>query len=212
MMTATLAPDPAVALPARRWIALPVGFVLGLVLGVLARLWMRLITDNPEFSWAGTMFIVAAFGIFGAAQGLSWAARRSGWRRRSVTVARVGAAVLTLPLFTGAGSIMLPTVLTAALACWRTDWPRWMRVLAGVLALPVVLVVVNGIADEFGWGVHALAGIVAFLAIYAVVVAALRPTVAPLPDGWHLRHRGRVLLIAGAVVAALYLAAALTGA
>ena len=212
MMTATLAPDPAVAVPARRWLALPIGLVLGLILGVLARLWMRLISDNPEFSWAGTIFIVTAFGLFGTAQGLSWAARRSGWPRRWVTVARVGAAVLTLPLFTGSGSIMLPTVLTASLASWRTDWPRWTRVLAGLLALPVTALVVNGIADEFGWGVHALAGIVAFLAIYAVVVVALRPTVAPLPDGWRLLRKGRVLLIAGAVVAAALLAAALRGA
>jgi hypothetical protein len=212
MMTATLAPDPAVALPARRWLALPVGLVLGLALGVLARLWMRLIADDPAFSWAGTMFIVAAFGLFGAGQGASWAARRSGWRRRAVSVTRVGAAVLSLPLFTGAGAIMLPTVLAASLACWRTDWPRWTRVLAGVLALPVVLVVVNGIADEFGWGVQTFAGVVTFLAIYTVVVVALRPTVAPLPDGWHLRRKGRVLLFAGAAVAAVFLAAALVGA
>jgi hypothetical protein len=206
---AVRAPTPT--LPARPWLALPVGFLLGLGLGVLARLWMRLITDDPEFSWSGTLFIVLAFGVFGSAQGLSWAARRSGWRRRGVSVARIGAVVLTLPIFTGAGSIMLPTVLTAALACWRTDWPRFVRAIAGVLALPVAAFVITEIAGEFGWGAHGLAGIAGFLGIYGVVVAALQPTAAPLDDGWRLARRGRVVLILAGLALAALAAASLRG-
>ena len=34
------------------------GFALGAGWGVLARVWMRLITTDPEFSWAGTLMIV----------------------------------------------------------------------------------------------------------------------------------------------------------
>ncbi len=211
MVSTIAAPVPAPTLPARRWLAPPIGLLLGLVLGVLARLWMRLIADDPEFSWSGTMFIVIAFGLFGTAQGISWAVRRSGWPRRGVTVARIGAVVLTLPIFTGAGSIMLPTVLTAALACWRTDWPRFVRALAGLLALPLAVFVITEIADEFGWGVHGLAGIAGFLGIYGVVIAALEPTVAPLDDGWRLARRGRVVLILAGLALATLLAASLRG-
>jgi len=159
------------------------------MLGAFARLWMRLIAEDPSFSWAGTLFIVGAFGLFGFGQALSRTARRRGWRRAGVTVARLGGAVLTLPIFTGAGSIMLPTVVAASLACWRTDWPRAVRVVVGLLALPVAGIVIFGIAGEFGWGVHGLAGILGFVAVYAVVIAALEPTVAPLDDGWRLVRR-----------------------
>ena len=43
------------------------GLGLGAAWGVAARVWMRLVTDTPEFSWVGTAFIVglsAWFGLF----------------------------------------------------------------------------------------------------------------------------------------------------
>ena len=95
---------------------MPLGLLAGVALGAIARGWMRLITDDPEFSWSGTIFIVAAFGITGLGHGIAWAARRAGLRRRWSTVARIVGAMLTLPLFVGAGAIMLPTVVGAAMA------------------------------------------------------------------------------------------------
>jgi hypothetical protein len=50
--------------PARRhhsgwWIVVVAPFA-GAALGVVARCWMRLITEDSEFTWSGTIFIVVA--------------------------------------------------------------------------------------------------------------------------------------------------------
>jgi hypothetical protein len=206
-MTAALLTDaPGVIRPHRfrsLW-AVPAGTVLGLALGVVARLWMRLISDDPEFSWSGTLFIVIAFGVFGTGQGLAWAARHVGWRRPGVTAARVLAVVLALPIFAGAGAIMLPTVYLGSLACWRADWSRRVRAVVGAFALPAAGLVVVGIVDKLGWSVRSVTGVVAFAAVYGVVIAALQPAVAPLDDGWHLRRTGRIVVcVIGLVLAAL---------
>jgi hypothetical protein len=217
MLTTTIAPLRAETdRPARHWWTVPiacgVGFLGGAVLGILARLWMRLISDDPEFSWAGTLVIIIAFALFGAGQALSWSARRTALRRPGITVARVVAAVLALSIFGGAGSIMLPTVLGGGLAVWRSDWRRVVRALAALAAVPVAAFVVREIVAEFGWGAHSLAGIAGFVAIYGVVIAVLGPTVAPLADGWRMPRHVRVVLII-AVLAPLVLAAlALRGA
>ena len=52
------------------------GFLVGVAWGVVARVWMRLISTSPEFSWAGTLGIFAATGICGLALGVIHAARR----------------------------------------------------------------------------------------------------------------------------------------
>ena len=191
MITTTIAPRRAdlAGLP-RRWWTLPLGFALGLVLGaalgVLARLWMRAISDDPEFTWAGTLAIVIAFALFGGGQVLSWTARNSGFGRPGTTAARIGGAVLGLLIFSGAGTFMLPTVVAGALALWRTDWNRAGRLIAGVIALPIPVVVVSDIVRSFGWSVQSLSGVAGFVALYGVVIVALEPTVAPVLDGWHL--------------------------
>src|SRR5262245_57113823 len=56
------------------------GLLGGLVLGVVARVWMRMITDDPEFSWGGTLFIVIGFGLFGFLQGAAFVLRRCRFR------------------------------------------------------------------------------------------------------------------------------------
>jgi hypothetical protein len=76
-----------------------------------------------------------AFSIAGVGAGLAWAVRPA--RRRSSTLARLAGGVLTRGLFVGAGGIMFPTVVGAVLARWRTDWRRWARITAAVLAVPV---------------------------------------------------------------------------
>jgi hypothetical protein len=217
MTSTTIAPrraDVERAAP-RPWtvpLALAVGFPAGAALGVLARLWMRAITDDPDFTWSGTLFIVGAFAVFGAGQALSWSARRAGRRRPAVTAARCAAAVLTLPLFTGAGSIMLPTILAASLAAWRTDWKRVTRLVLALLAVPVAVFVVASVVREFGLLVQGLTGVAGFVGIYTTVIVALRPTVAPVADGWRMRRRTRVVLIVSVLVlvalAAAYLVAA----
>jgi hypothetical protein len=182
------------------WIV-PVGSAAGVALGVLARVWMRLIAEDPEFSWAGTLFIVGAFGIFGTAQSLAWVGRQRKWSRPRLTVVRAIAVVLTLPIFTGAGAFMLPTVATASLATWRADWHRVIRAGLAVLSAPLAVYVAVEIIDTFGFAPATFVRVTLFVAIYAVVVAALSPTVAPQRDGW--RFGRRTAVITGAVVAAL---------
>lgn len=50
-----------------------VGTLGALALGIIARLWMRLIAPEPDFTWSGTIFIVAGFTVFGLA---TWPERR----------------------------------------------------------------------------------------------------------------------------------------
>ncbi|HSP27099.1 MAG TPA: hypothetical protein VLN74_01030, partial [Ilumatobacteraceae bacterium] len=190
------------------WQIVLIGPFAGAALGVVARWWMRLISDDPEFTWSGTIFIVLAFTVMGAAHGLAWAVRRAGAGRRWTTVARVVAAVLTLPIFTGAGSIMLPTVFGASVARSRTDWPKAVRVLVLVLAIPVPIVIG---ADLVGNGVtlRSVLGAVLMVATYIVIVRSMHAIVAPIDDGWRLRRSVKVLT---AVATALLVLLAATSA
>jgi len=60
------------------WAAVLGGAGLGFVWGIAARLWMRLISTNPEFSIAGTTAILVIATVFGAFVGFAFAARRRG--------------------------------------------------------------------------------------------------------------------------------------
>jgi len=48
-----------------RWRALLTGAGLGLTWGVVARVWMRLISTSPEFSVVTTAFILGIAAVFG---------------------------------------------------------------------------------------------------------------------------------------------------
>lgn len=174
-------------------IALVAPFV-GVVIGVVARWWMRLITDEPEFSWSGTIFIVGAFTIAGTGHGLAWAARRAQLRRSWTTSARIVAAVLTMPIFAGAGAMMMPTVLCASLARDRRDWPRAVRVIVVLLTLPVPISIAVDLAGN-GLTPTRLLGAVLLVATYTVVVLSFGTVVAPIDDGWRMRRRVRILLV-----------------
>ena len=56
--------------PGRAAVAVPLGLALGATLGLVARGWMRVASADPEFNWAGTVFIVAAFTVWGLAQAI----------------------------------------------------------------------------------------------------------------------------------------------
>jgi hypothetical protein len=58
-----------------------VGAGLGVLWGVGARVFMRLVTDNPGFSWAGTLFILGLSALMGLGLGVVAAAKASGARR-----------------------------------------------------------------------------------------------------------------------------------
>ncbi len=174
------------------------GLLGGCALGVIARVWMRVISEDPEFSWSGTIFIVGGFTIFGFGQSLAAVARRRNPRRWLLTIVRVIAAITMAPLFFAAGGIMFPTVIGGALAWFRTQWPFAARFVAALIATAPVVIVGKQIVDSFDWSLHALAGFVMMLAIYGVIVSATRFVVAPQFDGWRLVGWAR---IAGPILA-----------
>ena len=109
------------------------GFLLGVTWGVAARVWMRLITTAPEFSWSGTLIIIVGASIAGLALGVIHAARRRGasqwWRLLGLLV--------VLFLSQAQGPLLLPAVL---LGGWGLRRGALGRVVAGVgiLSAPVL--------------------------------------------------------------------------
>lgn len=189
-----LAPAKAAAAPRLSpWLIALVAPFAGAAVGAVSRWWMRLIADEPDFSWSGTIFIVLAFTIAGAGHGLAWATRQAGARRRWTTPARVAGAVLTLPIFTGAGAMMLPTVLCGSLARGRRDWPRSVRLVLALLALPVPVMIGVGIVRS-GVTPARLVGGVLLACTYVLVVWSLEAVVAPIADGWRMRRWMRIVL------------------
>jgi hypothetical protein len=135
-----------------RWpavVLLAAGVGAGLVSGVVARAWMRVISTDPEFSWSGTMYIVIAFGLFGAASGVALLARR--WRPGLGRVlGRIVGVVGVLPVFMGAGAMLFPTVLVGGMAVGQRTWPRWVRVVCGALAAAPIVAIWGGIVNDLG--------------------------------------------------------------
>ena len=158
--------------------ALAAGLLGGFALGVVARAWMRLITEDPDFTWNGTMFIVGGFTFFGLAQSIASVARRRTTRWWKLTGARTVGAVGMLPLFVAAGGLMFPTVVGCGLASARPEWPKLSRGLCLVVSAGPVLFVGFDLIGSFGWSLHALAGFVTMLAIYAAIIWATRFTFA----------------------------------
>ncbi|MDH4077610.1 MAG: hypothetical protein OEW29_16895 [Acidimicrobiia bacterium] len=176
--------------------------VAGAALGAVARWWMRLLSDDPEFSWNGTIAIVVVFTVAGAGHALADRTRQT--RRRWATLGRVVGGILTLGLFVAAGGMMLPTVAGGSLAVWRRDWPRWTRALPAAVALPVPVSIAGKAVDD-GLSPGRVLGLVLFAATYAVIIRAMGPVVAPLQDGWRLARWAR---IAAAIVGLAAVAAA----
>lgn len=126
------------------------GFALGVAWGAAARIWMRLISTEPDFSWLGTTMILALAGVTGLGLGLIHAARVQGRARWWLL-----AIVIVLPLFAGPGLPFLPALLLGGLAfgqgavAWRVlggcavagsvALLGWLTGLDGGTGLPLVL-------------------------------------------------------------------------
>jgi hypothetical protein len=165
---------------------------------------MRLVTEEPEFSWTGTIFIVLAFTLAALGHAVAWAARQRGARRRWTTPARFVGGVLTMALFGGAGAVMLPTVVGASLARWRGDWRRSARVVAALAATPVPLGLVVDLVDA-GVTAGRLLGLLLIVGTYSVVVTTTRWVVEPIADGWRLPRAVRIgLSVLGLVAVAAF--------
>lgn len=115
------------------------GMLAGVVWGIAARAWMRLISPDPEFSWTGTLFILGIATVVGTLLGLA-AVGRAG---RHPRLARGLGAVAVLPLGIGAGVVMLPPILAGAFALPGPLPSRRTRVV--LLGLPVTGLLVIGL-------------------------------------------------------------------
>jgi hypothetical protein len=182
------------------------GLVAGLAWGINARVWMRFISTEPDFTWSGTLFIVIGFGVAATAQAGAYLARRAALGRRRLTVVRVLSFIGLLPLGMAAGGMVFPTVVLAPLAAGHREWRTWTRGLLGILALVPILFVGRVLTDDLSMG-RAAVGFVWFLALYAVIVWGAGFTLAPQRDGWRApraaRVAGAVALAAGALFVAV---------
>lgn len=173
---------------------IPLGALGGLVLGVIARAWMRWISTDPEFTWSGSIFIVLGFVLFFTGHSLVLLGRKKGWSRTWLTVARVVAVILSLPIFGAAGASMLPTVLTASLGLGRTDWPRPVRRVLIVLSLIIPFFIVRDIGSDFGWNIITAGRIILYVLIYHIIISAARITASPLRDSWRMKKVVRMTI------------------
>lgn len=119
-----------------------VGLVLGTIWGVVARVWMHFLTDEPVFTWAGTLSILVLTALTGAALAVVRAARLSGRTRWWRVLA-----VPTLVLFASPGMLFLPAYVVGGVAASGRG-ARWLRVVlflavAGWTGLMLVRIVTS---------------------------------------------------------------------
>ncbi len=111
------------------------GFVVGAGWGIAARGWMRLVSREPEFSWSGTLLIVAISAVLGWGVGVSVAARHTtGWRRWMRL-----AVVPGMLLFAGQGAPFLPAFIVAGPLLRRRSHLAGLVAGTAVLAPAVLL-------------------------------------------------------------------------
>lgn len=191
-------------------LVLVVGLLLGLGWGVFARLWMRFISTDPEFSWSGTLFIVVGFGIGGLGQAAAYLGRRAQLLRARFTIVRVLGFVSLLPLGAAAGGPLFPVVILGALIWGHREWPSWVRWSLGASALLPVVGIARIITQELPpW--RGMVGVVWLAVIYSVIIRVALFTLAPQRDGWEapvlLRMAGFAATAAVAAMGALLLGA-----
>jgi hypothetical protein len=119
------------------------GLGLGLAWGIAARIWMRLISTNPEFSWSGTGFIVGSTAIGGLVLGLMYGIRLAGrtrWWRLLI--------VIWLPILAGPGMPFLPPLLLGGLLFGSRR--RWLKAVGAVAILSATILLwrLDKLSDE----------------------------------------------------------------
>ncbi len=182
------------------------GATLGLVWGVLLRGWMRFVSSSPEFSWAGTLFILGASVIVGALLGFARKRRMVGgvgWWRMSVS---------SLMLLGAGGAVMWPSVIAGAVAIGRPR-PRWLRAGLAVVAIAVQVTVLQSVFGD-NRGMSSLARAVAVV-WYAPLITleawAFSVVFAPSVENAATPGRVKRVLMAIPLIAAAAIAAVAVG-
>ena len=167
---------------ARLGVALvPIFLALGLLLGVVARAWMRLISVDPEFTVPGTLAIVLGFAIFAVMQSIAAIATERPWRDWPRRGARFLGVLGLLALFVAAGAVMAPAVILAGLAAWHPKWPTFVRCALGLVALANVVAVSLTIWQDLEAWLRTGIGVFGLLLIYACIVWGAAGTFSPRP-------------------------------
>lgn len=102
---------PRLLTPARLAGAAGLGLLAGAAWGAAARVWMRWISESPEFTWEGTLAIIAVTALAGTCLAVMDVLRCAG-----TGPARLLLAVPALLMFAGAGLVLLPGALLLGLA------------------------------------------------------------------------------------------------
>ena len=121
--------------------ALAAGLGGGMLYGIAIRAWMRLISETPEFTVSGTVFIVIAGTLAGLGAALAAVARRNRWRFGKV--ASVVGGVLFLGLGAGAGSVLMASVVLMGVAIGRPRITLPVRLLVAGFAALVAFVMIG---------------------------------------------------------------------
>ncbi|HYN66605.1 MAG TPA: hypothetical protein VES93_06925 [Ornithinibacter sp.] len=161
--------------------AFGIGALAGLAWGVVARGFMRLLAEEPAFTWSGTLAIVGVATVVGGLVMVVRTARltgRSRWWR-----------LLGLPfvlMFGGAGVTLVPGVVGVVMLA---DHRRWLRVpgaaLVGLVVWFVVVQELEGSPTARQWaGVVVMLGCLVVLGLAArELVRRWRPEVVAAPAG-----------------------------
>lgn len=183
------------------WAAILSGAGLGLVWGIAARIWMRLISTKPEFTISGTAAILVIAMVFGAFVGFAFAARRRGWRRWGHYIPRGLVVTFFVPFGGFAGAPLMFTVLLATLAVTHTA----MVGLWVAAALAILLVVGTDIGVPPIIAVIASAGAVALTAWKWIAPRWHGEPRLLLVDTW-LQKTGRTIVLLLAAVGFVFIA------
>lgn len=121
--------------------ALAAGLGAGMLFGVAIRAWMRLISETPEFTLSGTLFIVIAGTLAGLGAALAAVARRNQWRFGKA--ASVVGGFLFIGLGAGAGIILLVSVVLLGVAIGRLRISLPVRLLVAGFAAIVAFAMIG---------------------------------------------------------------------
>jgi hypothetical protein len=176
MMTIEAPTDPRVRRPG--WQVIVTGAIAGTLWGVAARIWMRVISTRPEFSWSGTVFILLLATVSGSLVGSAVVARR--WtggpgRRRLASILSVASIV---PIGMGQGAVMLPGIVFGAFSLPGRRPQRSASIVLGLL--PLLALFATGIDPTSSLWWATLAGLVALGSILVVTGMAQRQLLALL--------------------------------
>lgn len=137
------------AAPGRLLRVLLIGTALGALWGTTARIWMRLITEHPDFTWTGTLMIVGFSAWLGLGVGLVYGTRGRG-RLRWLRLFGIPG----LALFASPGMAFAPAFLLGS-ALWnraRQPWLRRTGIGLGLVAVLAPTILIWNDERETEWG------------------------------------------------------------